>query len=100
MARAKKTESDAKETVEKIGLHNLVAAPGSHRDRKRIGRGPGSGTSAPRTMRTGKLQQTGWDFNDVHKDARSRAAAGPRILVFGEVCSFFTRLAAPLPLSF
>jgi large subunit ribosomal protein L15 len=24
-------------------LHNLVAAPGSHRDRKRIGRGPGSG---------------------------------------------------------
>lgn len=31
-------------TNEKIGLHNLVAAPGSHRNRKRIGRGPGSGT--------------------------------------------------------
>lgn len=31
------------ETIEKIGLHNLVPAPGSHRDRKRIGRGPGSG---------------------------------------------------------
>src|SRR5262245_63260576 len=30
-------------TTEKIGLHNLVAAPGSHRDRKRLGRGPGSG---------------------------------------------------------
>jgi large subunit ribosomal protein L15 len=29
---------------EKIGLHNLVPAPGSHRDRKRLGRGPGSGT--------------------------------------------------------
>ncbi len=29
---------------DKIGLHNLVPAPGSHRDRKRIGRGPGSGT--------------------------------------------------------
>lgn len=29
--------------IEKIGLHNLSAAPGSHRDRKRIGRGPGSG---------------------------------------------------------
>src|SRR3989337_1608182 len=28
----------------KIGLHNLWPAPGSHRDRKRIGRGPGSGT--------------------------------------------------------
>jgi large subunit ribosomal protein L15 len=29
---------------EKIGLHNLAPAPGSHRNRKRIGRGPGSGT--------------------------------------------------------
>jgi len=32
------------ERPEKIGLHNLVPAPGSHRNRKRIGRGPGSGT--------------------------------------------------------
>jgi large subunit ribosomal protein L15 len=38
---AKNVETTTK--VEKIGLHNLVAAPGSHRDRKRIGRGPGSG---------------------------------------------------------
>jgi len=30
--------------VERLGLHNLVPAPGSHRDRKRLGRGPGSGT--------------------------------------------------------
>ena len=30
--------------MEKIGLHNLSPAPGSHRDRKRLGRGPGSGT--------------------------------------------------------
>ena len=30
--------------TEKIGLHNLSPAPGSNRDRKRIGRGPGSGT--------------------------------------------------------
>ena len=29
---------------EKIGLHNLAPAPGSHRGRKRLGRGPGSGT--------------------------------------------------------
>ncbi|HSA57684.1 MAG TPA: 50S ribosomal protein L15 [Gemmatimonadaceae bacterium] len=29
--------------VEKIGLHNLTPAPKSHRDRKRLGRGPGSG---------------------------------------------------------
>jgi large subunit ribosomal protein L15 len=32
------------EGTEKIGLHNLQPAPGSHRNRKRIGRGPGSGT--------------------------------------------------------
>jgi large subunit ribosomal protein L15 len=31
-------------TKEKIGLHNLSPAPKSHRDRKRLGRGPGSGT--------------------------------------------------------
>ena len=30
-------------TTEKIGLHNLSPAPKSHRDRKRLGRGPGSG---------------------------------------------------------
>jgi len=30
-------------TQEKIGLHNLSPAPRSHRDRKRLGRGPGSG---------------------------------------------------------
>jgi large subunit ribosomal protein L15 len=29
---------------DKIGLHNLMASPGSHRNRKRVGRGPGSGT--------------------------------------------------------
>ena len=29
---------------EKIGLHNLTPAPGSTRNRKRLGRGPGSGT--------------------------------------------------------
>ena len=31
------------EKREKIGLHNLSPAPGSHRERKRVGRGPGSG---------------------------------------------------------
>ena len=34
----------ANESNERIGLHNLAPAPGSHRNRKRIGRGPGSGT--------------------------------------------------------
>jgi large subunit ribosomal protein L15 len=29
--------------MEKLGLHNLMPAPGSHRGRRRVGRGPGSG---------------------------------------------------------
>ena len=29
--------------TEKISLNNLAAAPGSHRNRKRLGRGPGVG---------------------------------------------------------
>jgi large subunit ribosomal protein L15 len=40
MATKKKT---ADTTVERIGLNNLAPAPGSHRERKRLGRGPGSG---------------------------------------------------------
>lgn len=47
------------ETVERLGLHNLVPAPGSHRDRKRLGRGPGSGT--------GKTSGKG------HKGSKARA---------------------------
>ncbi len=47
---------------EKIGLHNLKPAPGSHRDRKRLGRGPGSGT--------GKTSGKG------HKGSMARAGHG------------------------
>jgi large subunit ribosomal protein L15 len=39
-----RSRAAAADRVEKIGLHNLVPAPGSHRNRKRLGRGPGSGT--------------------------------------------------------
>jgi large subunit ribosomal protein L15 len=38
------TRSDRAAKPERIGLHNLAPAPGSHRNRKRLGRGPGSGT--------------------------------------------------------
>ena len=38
------SKSSGADSAEKIGLHNLAPAPGSHRNRKRIGRGPGSGT--------------------------------------------------------
>jgi large subunit ribosomal protein L15 len=46
MASRKTSTAEIAETSEtqKLGLHNLVPAPGSHRDRKRLGRGPGSGT--------------------------------------------------------
>ncbi len=39
-----RTKSEKKEKVEQLGLHNLVPAPGSTKNRKRLGRGPGSGT--------------------------------------------------------
>jgi large subunit ribosomal protein L15 len=45
--------------TEQIGLHNLSPAPGSNRDRKRLGRGPGSGT--------GKTSGKG------HKGSKARA---------------------------
>lgn len=48
--------------VRKIGLHNLTPAPGSHRERKRLGRGPGSGT--------GKTSGKG------HKGSMARAGHG------------------------
>jgi large subunit ribosomal protein L15 len=49
-------------TNDKIGLHNLAPAPGSHRDRKRLGRGPGSGQ--------GKTSGKG------HKGSMARAGHG------------------------
>lgn len=42
MPTKKKSEA-APSKPERIGLSNLSPAPGSHRERKRIGRGPGSG---------------------------------------------------------
>ena len=56
---ATKKAAAAEPTVEKIGLHNLTPAIGSHRDRKRLGRGPGSGT--------GKTSGKG------HKGSKARA---------------------------
>jgi large subunit ribosomal protein L15 len=43
-AKRSGTSGSRTEGVERIGLHNLAPAPGSHRNRKRLGRGPGSGT--------------------------------------------------------
>ena len=41
---ATNNSTEGVEHIEHIGLHNLQPAAGSHRNRKRIGRGPGSGT--------------------------------------------------------
>jgi large subunit ribosomal protein L15 len=50
------------EKTEQIGLHNLSPAPGSHRSRRRVGRGPGSGL--------GKTSGKG------HKGSMARAGHG------------------------
>ena len=42
MATKKEEQSDG--TFERVGLESLTGAAGSHRARKRLGRGPGSGT--------------------------------------------------------
>ena len=51
--------------TEEIGLHSLKPAPGSRRDRKRVGRGHGSGT--------GKTSGRG------HKGAGARSGAKKRV---------------------
>jgi large subunit ribosomal protein L15 len=58
---ATKKKAAATETP-RIGLDNLAVTPGSHRDRKRLGRGPGSGT--------GKTSGKG------HKGSKARAGHG------------------------
>src|SRR5216110_954543 len=57
--KAAKAASSGEATVQRIGLHNLGQPAGSHRERKRLGRGPGSGT--------GKTSGKG------HKGAKARA---------------------------
>src|SRR5256714_14567903 len=41
---ATKKKAAAETSIQRIGLENLAPSPGSHRERKRLGRGPGSGT--------------------------------------------------------
>ncbi len=59
---AKESESRADE----IGLHNLSPKPGSRRPRKRIGRGPGSGT--------GKTAGRGHKGQKARSGARNKVA--------------------------
>ena len=64
MAAKKTTEEETAEAAPRIGLHNLGPAPGSRKDRKRVGRGHGSGH--------GKTSGRG------HKGYGSRAGAKDR----------------------
>lgn len=64
MASEEETTAGAPIAAEPIGLHNLKPAPGSRKDRKRVGRGHGSGH--------GKTSGRG------HKGAGSRAGAKDR----------------------
>ncbi len=61
MPTKKKTAAKAS-APERIGLNNLMQPAGSHRDRKRLGRGPGSGT--------GKTSGKG------HKGSKARTGHG------------------------
>src|SRR2546423_6151593 len=56
---ATKKKAAAETSIQRIGLENLAPSPGSHRERKRLGRGPGSGT--------GKTSGKG------HKGSKARA---------------------------
>jgi large subunit ribosomal protein L15 len=60
--KTKKKEKTEEPKVERIGLNNLSPTPGSHRGRKRLGRGPGSGT--------GKTSGKG------HKGSKARTGHG------------------------
>src|SRR3954454_10740787 len=57
--KSREKREAAAEGNTKIGLHNLSSAPGSTKNRKRLGRGPGSGT--------GKTSGKG------HKGSKARA---------------------------
>lgn len=60
MATKATSKKKAAATVEHLGLNNLVPPPGSHRNRKRIGRGPGSGTGKTSGMgHKGAMARTG-----------------------------------------
>ena len=87
---ASKTRSSVKAgTADKIGLHNLVPAPGSHRARRRVGRGPGSGTrqdvrqgsqgfhGAVRPWRSWWRQAALRRWPDAASRVASRSAASP-----------------------
>jgi large subunit ribosomal protein L15 len=62
VATTKKRTAAKEAPVQRIGLDNLTQPPGSHRERKRLGRGPGSGT--------GKTSGKG------HKGSKARTGHG------------------------
>ena len=79
---AEKQESRAEE----IGLHNLSPKPGSRRPKKRIGRGPGSGTRKTagrghggQGQRSGNKRKTNLEGGQTPIHMRMRKLRGPHM---------------------
>lgn len=71
---------------EEIGLHNLSPKPGSRRPRKRIGRGPGSGTGKTsgrghkgQGQRSGSKQKVNLEGGQTPIQRRMRKLRGPHM---------------------
>ena len=69
-ARKPPEEKPEEEAEPRVGLHNLAPAPGSRKDRKRVGRGEGSGTG-----KTAGRGQKGYGSRSGAKD-RARFEGG------------------------
>jgi large subunit ribosomal protein L15 len=79
---AKKTE----EHEERVGLHNLKPAPGSRKNRKRVGRGEGSGTGKTSGRgqkgygsRSGSKQRARFEGGQMPIHMRMRKLRGPHM---------------------
>lgn len=93
-AKSDKTKSDAVDTAEKsdssentrVGLHNLSPAPGSRRERKRVGRGPGSGQGKTSGrghkgagQRAGRKRKVAYEGGQTPIQMRMRKLRGPHM---------------------
>ena len=78
--------SGSETASERIGLHNLSPAEGSRRTRKRVGRGPGSGTGKTSGrgnkgagQRAGSKRRVGYEGGQTPIQMRMRKLRGPHM---------------------
>ncbi len=81
-----KPKKPAEDKPETIGLHNLKPAPGSRKDRKRIGRGHGSGTGKTSGRgqkgagsRSGSKSRANFEGGQMPIHMRMRKLRGPHM---------------------